>query len=87
MILITIRKNSTGEQRQYADDQEWDGNFIWSEGNFGCDCNRHLFFERASGKECDDDFPCGTTEYTVISIIRDGEVLYEETPCDQISPA
>lgn len=37
----------------------WDGEFseyIWREGNYACDCNRSLFFQRAGGTED----PCGT---------------------------
>jgi hypothetical protein len=31
---------------------DWEGefdDFIWSEGNYSCDCNRSLFFQRGMG--------------------------------------
>lgn len=53
---VQLRDTVTGETRLYADD--WDGHdwsegvpFIWAEGNFSCDHNRHLFWIRASGRE------------------------------------
>ena len=32
--------------------KDWEGTveFLWSEGNYSCNCNRFLFFERAQGK-------------------------------------
>ena len=36
----------------YVRDEDWefDPVFIWTEGNFSCNCNRFLFFHRALGK-------------------------------------
>lgn len=60
--------------------------FWWSEGNFGCDCNRHLCFMRAKGIEprggenrCDyADFPDGG-RFQVVSIkLPDGTEVYAE---------
>jgi hypothetical protein len=39
--------------------------FQWTEGNYGCDCNRARFFARAA-EEDDPDVPCGDT-YRVVS--------------------
>lgn len=40
--------------------------FMWSEGNYSCDCNRHLFFERAYGNEPDlDEHGCSDGAYVV----------------------
>lgn len=39
--------------------------FQWTDGNFGCDCNRALFFARA-GKEPDPEIKCGHT-YRVVA--------------------
>ena len=67
-IKITIVKNATGETRVYTDDTPGAAlgcEYMWTEGNFSCDCNRHIFFERAVGNTPDDDRPCGETAYTV----------------------
>ncbi|MHC4370403.1 MAG: hypothetical protein ACYSW8_22560, partial [Planctomycetota bacterium] len=51
--------------------------FWWTDGNMGCDCNRHLEFERAGGEDPDlDDAVCGSDLYSVIEIIfPDGDSL------------
>lgn len=57
------------------DDVEWTDSsvFWWTEGNFGCDCNRGSSFLRAGGPgPADDphwnnvDFDCGDTAYSVL---------------------
>jgi hypothetical protein len=55
----------TGETRIYEDEYEY-SEFMWTEGNYSCDCNRHLFFERAIGNEPEEDMPCGNTLYKAI---------------------
>lgn len=58
--------------------------FIWEEGNFSCDCNRYLLFERALGKteeeiEASDPDKCSYGGYCVNWIKDDsGKVWYEE---------
>lgn len=56
---IAIRKNETGETRLYdfGKDCPWmEGSYGWLEsGNYSCDCNRELAFERAAGREIDDE--------------------------------
>lgn len=75
---VRIRKNSTGEERDYEFPKlTWEfpsengsgSMFIWTEGNFSCDCNRYLFFERAGGNPADPDETedrCGDDAYTVL---------------------
>lgn len=50
--------------------------YWWTDGNMGCDCNRHLEFNRALGKEPDEDIACGSKNYLVTKvIIEDGSVV------------
>lgn len=81
MILIYIRKASTGEVRTYPSNDDW-CEYHWGMGNYGCDCNRHLFFERADGKESDCDQECGETEYLIDRVVAaDGKsIIYEGDP-------
>lgn len=71
---VTIRENATGETVDYAlDDLEWfDGSlFWWTEGNFGCDCNRRMCFLRAKGV-AEDSLPeggCGKGAFTVLHAV------------------
>lgn len=56
-----IRDTQTGETRLsgFKSDTAEPRAFWWLEGNYGCDCNRKLDFERAGGREPDDDeTPC-----------------------------
>ena len=57
----------TGESVIYEDDMEWGRlcDYMWTEGNYSCDCNRHLFFERAKGRVPRRDRQCGRTLYEV----------------------
>jgi hypothetical protein len=48
---VAIRKNETGEIRFSTVNWEWsDGDmYWWTEGNFGCDCNREDRWNLAGG--------------------------------------
>jgi hypothetical protein len=70
---VVIRKNETGETRtRHFTNLDWKegSHFWWTAGNFGCDCNRHLEFERAGGRpESDglwDEAECSDGRYTVL---------------------
>ena len=74
---VYIRKNETGEIREYKD--TWNGSsFIWSDGNFACDCNRELFFLRAKDEEEPEDSMCGDDRYTITEIVCEGKIVYTE---------
>lgn len=92
-----IRCNATGEVREhtwpeYEEERDEDPAtlregilFQWTEGNFGCDCNRELFFRDAGDEDYDPDavecLPSG--RYTVIDVtLPDGEVLPVDTEAD-----
>jgi hypothetical protein len=67
---VLLRCNATGEERWAVMGGVWDeaAEFMWTEGNFGCDCNRHLFFERAAGRETAEDRKCGEDAYFAICV-------------------
>jgi hypothetical protein len=77
---VVIRDNRTGEAVTKRMDLDWNGNatlWWWTEGNFGCDCNRG--FQFALAKEVSDkefwerDRPCGRERYSVIeAVLADG---------------
>ena len=79
---VALRNNVTGETRLFRYDMEWDDDeFMWTEGNYGCDCNRHLAFLRAGGPgPADDPYwnnaerECGDSKYSA---------LYAELPDGQ----
>lgn len=78
-ITVKIRDNSTGEIVDYFasfEDGEFQ-DFLWSEGNYACDCNRSLFFARAKGLDDPEDNQCGDEKYS-IQITDDCAIVYDE---------
>lgn len=72
---IRIRCNATREIRTHVDENYDPSNdYQWTDGNYGCDCNRGLFFARAGGES--DHGACGDTRYTCIdATLPDGRVV------------
>lgn len=77
---LEIRHNESGEVRVHPQTWDWDGDdFIWSEGNFSCDCNRGDFFAQGIGDNEDQDVICGNDKYSVrLTAIDGGAVLYQD---------
>jgi hypothetical protein len=79
-----IIRNSDGAEKLYPvdwdeSDPEGDPSFIWTDGNFACDCNRHDFFTGEPYSPDRAHFPCGDTAYRVREFrLADGRVI----PCD-----
>jgi hypothetical protein len=63
---VPITKLETGETRIYEMDMPWEDHteFWWTEGNFGCDCNREILFERIDGKDADER-KCGDDRFHI----------------------
>jgi hypothetical protein len=79
MPIVFIRKEATGEIRKHIDEFPWDGDYMWAEGNYACDCNRFLFFERAAGNEpAWDGGACGNEAYAVRIEDEAGKELYRD---------
>ncbi len=73
---VQIRRNKDGVIREIPN-EKWD-DYLWAEGNYSCDCNRHLSFERAIGNDPDfDEAPCGETLYAVRAL-KHGLVIYQD---------
>lgn len=80
MKTIRIVRVSDGAVALYHDewwtepDDEWSGSYyIWQEGNYGCDCNRELFFSRARGEDPPDEHECSIGRYR--AFLPDGKEL------------
>lgn len=81
--IIKIKENSTGRIATFKDIVGEEGTFnpfySWEEGNFSCDCNRHLLFHSHSDYEgYTPDFPCGDDFYSVEITSEEGIILYSE---------
>ncbi len=64
---VHITEVATGITRESHIKWDWyrDGmsdEFWWTEGNFGCDCNRRMEFRRAGGDPEIEDSPCSPNE-------------------------
>lgn len=59
-------------------DLQWNGPFIWKDGNFACDCNRSLFFYES---DCSKEFGCncGLPNIIVVErIVSGGKEVYAD---------
>lgn len=65
---IAIRENATGLVRFHPESEPVFNEFIWTEGNYSCDCNRHLLFQWAGGEEDGVEQPCGEDAYTALYV-------------------
>lgn len=72
-----IQDTETNEVRHYKDSYDWDDEnhmlYMFQEGNYSCDCNRELFFQRAKGEpETDlDEVKCGEGRYVIARAMRE----------------
>ena len=67
-MIIDITKVSTGETRQHIA-YDWDHRteFLWTEGNYSCDCNRALLFARLRNEDETEAWEqeCGEKAYII----------------------
>ena len=82
MMWIEIMRVSDGATRRYHDPSAWEdySEYMWSDGNYSCDCNRSLFFARATGGEVglEESEDCGNASYRVRITDDNGSRLYAD---------
>lgn len=92
-VVAHIRNPDTGEVRACPDDyyakhETYPGGqpveigdvlYMYEEGNYGCDCNRSLFWHRQEGED-EPDIECG--HRWTIRLEVDGDVLYSDMDGD-----
>lgn len=84
-ISVHLRRVSDGLERVYKtdgvlmDDKTNLSTWIWEEGNYSCDCNRYLFFQRAGKEGEEEEVECTDGKY-IVWIVNplDGNVVYDE---------
>lgn len=78
---VVLRHNPSGETIRIEEDGHDSSmdvlEFLWEEGNYSCDCNRHLFWERAHGREPPDEppFPCDDGVVRVYDLVSEPTVV------------
>jgi len=87
--IVTLFDPSTGIRVDCKDEYAASispANFIWqwTEGNYGCDCNKRLFMARAGAPgysaDASIDTDCGEGIVLEKIVAEDGNVLFEYTP-------
>lgn len=78
-ISVDIRNNSTNQIKTlsstvFTNDNGEPNDFIWSEGNYACDCNRAMFFH----DDYETDFKCSDDEFSVRLKDGNGKIFYDE---------
>lgn len=77
--IAMIRKNSTGEIREYDGFIRPDEDvYIWEEGNFACDCNRELFFFYSKNEEPEREYCSGDRFSVNLKDAKTGDIFYSE---------
>lgn len=79
---VLLRRNKTGEQQAVMMDGAWDDleKYLWTDGNWACDCNRHELFCRAAGQEVRAVPPCGESEYSALRVSWEGRNYAVDSP-------
>lgn len=72
--VAVLSDPSTGERVEYRFPWET-SEYEWTEGNYGCDCNRRLFMARAAGRPEPDANPCGETIVLESLVDDDGQPI------------
>lgn len=68
------------EHREDLDEKYVDGQeFMWTEGNYACDCNKRLVMGRALGESDPDAGQCGDT-IVLERLTVNGELVFEAKP-------
>ena len=83
MYKVYIKRLSDGVIREHVVNQGWDEAndfFLWTDGNFGCDCNRSDFFAQANGEpDPEIDIDCGDGKRFLVKIVlENGECALDE---------
>jgi hypothetical protein len=91
-MKVLIKEVASGEIREWAggSDLEWSGEFIWSEGNFACDCNRRDFFHENDvgyDPEAEGNDKCGDSAFVVRITDSAGSLLYEDEAWPVLPPS
>jgi hypothetical protein len=83
--IAEIRNNETGEIREYETEELLETFSAtpsvsnWTEGNYSCDCNRKLFFQRAGNEKEDAIVECSHDKFSVnLKNKKDGITYYCE---------
>lgn len=81
MYYVLITRTEDGETRLHVEAENWQDeghHWLWTEGNWGCDCNRELWHLRARDEDEPDDPQCSDGQYRIRVYDDNGELCYTE---------
>lgn len=76
--VIIVRNNATGDTVKMVEDLKNHTVHFWTDGNFGCDCNRAHCFGWARDSDEGTDHPCGDSAFSIRIMDENGQVLHDE---------
>jgi len=78
--MATVHITRVADEETRTIDLPWTGSegddYMWSEGNYACDCNRALFFARANGEPDPKILWCSRGKYRV-KVVVDDQTVFE----------
>ena len=79
MTIVRVEDNALSTY--CAEDYGFKSDYIWSEGNYSCDCNRELFFARGRGEPepANENLRCTDGRFLVLVVAEDGSVVFDDT--------
>jgi len=80
-VWLDVRENATGVVVRHPHQWIFGGDYVWSEGNFSCDCNRADFFIQGQLNDTRaeaGDVPCSDGRYSIRLTNGAGEVIYQD---------
>lgn len=72
-ITVILLDTETQQKHEVIQGYHEAFEYLWTEGNFGCDCNRGIFCKVYS--ICDDDPRCGSTRFKIVECIKVPELV------------
>lgn len=82
--IARIKRLSDGLIREVRkSDWQNSSGFWWTDGNYGCDCNRDLEFMHAADEQSQEDASCGDMKKYVVQIVLDDKSI----PLDEFNMA
>lgn len=82
IVKMFLTETASGKRVGIGNDgySSWaDAEYMWTDGNCGCDCNRELFFRRASGEANPDmtGVKCSAGRF-LLEVYECEELVYSE---------
>ncbi len=80
-FTIVLTKTENKESVFIPTTGDWeDQKDLWTVGNYGCDCNRDVYFHSVNDPDYDSDIDCSVGKYLLTVIGKNQKIIYNEIP-------